>query len=102
LDQVHAPDLAQTRVPGARARVLARAGRTKEARQLLAHLPPQSPARAEVFAVLGDHDAAFNSLFRALDQRDSWPMFIKSDPVFDGMRHDPRWADALRRMNLGD
>ena len=96
------PDVTRTPVPGARARILARAGRAKEARQLLAQLPPQSPARAEVLAALGDHDAAFNSLFRALDQRDSWPLFIKSDPVFEGMHRDARWADLLRRMNLGE
>lgn len=102
LDQIELADSGATTVLGARARVLARAGRTKEARQLLAHLPPQSPSRAEVLATLGDYDAAFASLYRALDQRDSWLLFIKSEPVFDGMHHDPRWADVLRRMNLGE
>ena len=103
LDQIEAlAGSAATPLAGARARILARAGRTKEARRLLAQVPPQSPVRAEVFAALGDHDAAFMSLFRALDQRDSWPLFIKSDPIFDGLHHDPRWADVLRRMNLGE
>jgi len=101
LNQIEPPDSGAMIVPGPRARVLARAGRTKEARQLLAHLPPQSPARAEVLATLGDYDAAFTSLYRALDQRDSWLLFIKNEPAFDGMHHDPRWADVLRRMNLG-
>jgi len=55
-----------------------------------------------VLATLGDHDAAFASLYRALDQRDSWLLFIKKEPVFDGMHDDPRWADVLRRMNLGE
>jgi TolB-like protein/Tfp pilus assembly protein PilF len=87
---------------GARARILARAGRAQEARRLLAQVPPQSSARAEVLAALGDHDAAFVSLFLALNQRDSWPLFIKSDPIFEGLHHDPRWADLLRRMNLLD
>jgi len=86
----------------ARARILARAGRTNEARKLLADVPPQSPRRAEVFAALGENDAAFASLFRALDQRDSWLLFIKSDPIFDGLHRDPRWAAALRRMNLSE
>jgi hypothetical protein len=53
-----------------------------------------------VFAALGDQDAAFVSLFRALDERDSWPLFIKTDPIFEGLHHDPRWADLLARMNL--
>jgi hypothetical protein len=85
-----------------RARIFARSGRREEARQLLAQLSPDHPARAEVLAALGDHDAAFTSLFRALDQRDSWPLFIKSELVFDGMRNDPRWTEVLRRMRLAD
>ena len=93
---------ASTSPAEARARILAQAGRVKEARQLLAQVPLQSPVRAEVLAALGDRDAAFVSLFRALDERDSWLLFIKSDPIFEGLHHDPRWADLLRRMNLGD
>jgi TolB-like protein/Tfp pilus assembly protein PilF len=89
-----------TPLAGARARILARAGRLDEARQLLAQVPEDSPVRAEVFAALGDRDAAFMSLFRALDRRDSWLLFIKSDPIFDGLHGDPRWVAVLRRMNL--
>ena len=94
--------LPATQFTAARARILAGAGRTTEARQLLSHVPPQGPQLAEVFAALGDHDAAFTSLFRALDQRDSWLLFIKGDPIFDGLHRDPRWAAVLRRMNLGE
>jgi hypothetical protein len=28
-------------------------------------------------------------------------LFIKSDPTFEGLRRDPRWATVLRRLNLG-
>lgn len=94
--------LPATQFAMARAHIFARSGRTKEARQLLARVPPQSPQRAEVFAALGDHDAAFASLFRSLDERDSWLLFIKSDPIFEGLHRDPRWAAVLRRMNLGE
>jgi tetratricopeptide (TPR) repeat protein len=93
--------LPATRFAVTRARILAHAGRTSEARKLLVDAP-QSPQRAEVFAALGENDAAFASLFRALDQRDSWLLFIKSDPIFDGLHRDPRWAAALRRMNLSE
>jgi TolB-like protein/Tfp pilus assembly protein PilF len=96
------PEPPPTPVAGARARVLALAGRPQEARRLLDQVPPDSPVRAEVFAALGDREAAFTSLFRALEQRDSWLLFIKSDPIFDRLHHDPRWADVLRRMNLAD
>lgn len=103
LDSIKVPNVREpTPISGVRARVLAQAGRMEEARQLLALLPPQGAARAEVLASLGDHDGAFSSLFRALDQRDSWLMFIKSDPVFDKMHDDPRWIAVLRRMNLAD
>jgi hypothetical protein len=27
---------------------------------------------------------------------------IKSDPIFDALHHDPRWAVVLRRMNLDE
>ena len=94
--------LPATRFAVTRARILAHAGRTSEARKLLADVPPQSPQRAEVFAALGENDAAFASLFRALDHRDSWLLFIKGDPIFDGLHRDPRWAAALRRMNLSE
>jgi TolB-like protein/tetratricopeptide (TPR) repeat protein len=100
MDALAAP--APERLAGTRARILARAGRTKEARQLLAHVPAVSPRRAEILVALGDNDAAFASLFRALDQRDSWLLFIKSDPLFDSLRDDPRWPVVLQRMNLGD
>jgi TolB-like protein/Tfp pilus assembly protein PilF len=103
LDRIDArAEPASTPLAGARARILARAGRTDEARRLLDQVPEDSPVRAEVFAALGDRDAAFMSLFRALDRRDSWLLFIKSDPLFDPMHHEPRWADVLRRMNLGE
>lgn len=83
-----------------RARVLARAGQTADARRLLARLPADAPQRAEVLAALGDRDAAFSSLTRAIEGRESWLPFIKSDPVFDGLHGDARWIAVLQRMNL--
>jgi hypothetical protein len=83
-----------------RARILARAGRKSEARRLLAEVPPGAPDRVEVLAALGDDDAAFKWLFRALDERESWPLYIKSDPIFESLHRDPRWTSVLRRMNL--
>jgi TolB-like protein/Tfp pilus assembly protein PilF len=83
-----------------RARILARAGRASEARRILAQVPPETPERAEVLAALGDRDGAVASLFRALDERESWLLFIKTDPIFEGLHTDPRWTAVLRRMNL--
>lgn len=103
LDRMRAvSDSPPWRFAEARARILAQAGRTNEARKLLAEVPRQIPQRAAVFAALGENDAAFASLLRSLDQRDSWLLFIKSDPTFDALHRDPRWATVLQRMNLGE
>ncbi len=88
------------RASAIRARILARAGRATEARQLLAHVRPDAPLRVEVLAALADRDAAFASLFQALENREAWPLFIKSDPAFESLHGDPRWTAVLRRMNL--
>lgn len=88
------------RASAIRARILARAGRTTEARELLARVRPEAPLRAEVLAALADRDGAFASLFRALENREAWPLFIKSDPAFESLHGDPRWTAVLRQMNL--
>lgn len=79
------------------ARVYARMGRVSEARQMLKRLGDRS---AGVYAGLGDKDAAFRLLFKSVDERIDWPIFIKADPLFDSLHSDPRWAELLRRMNL--
>ena len=83
-----------------RARVLARAGRTAAARHVLRQLPAGTPQRAPVLAALGERDAALDSLIQALDHRESWLPFIKSDPIFEGLHEEPRWSAVLRRMHL--
>jgi hypothetical protein len=73
-------------------------GRTHEARALLKRTP--APAQAAVHVALGDHDAAFALMTRAIDAREEWLLFIKADPDFDGLREDPRWSGLLERMRL--
>jgi adenylate cyclase len=55
---------------------------------------------AEVYAALGDKDTAFRLLFKTVEERSDWDIFIKADPVFDNIRSDPRWKELLRRMNF--
>jgi hypothetical protein len=55
---------------------------------------------ADVYVALGDKDAAFRLLFKSVDERITWPIFIKADPRFDSLHSDPRWKELLRRMNL--
>jgi TolB-like protein/Tfp pilus assembly protein PilF len=80
------------------ARTYALMGRTHEARALLKRTP--APAQAAVHVALGDHDAAFALMTRAIDAREEWLLFIKADPDFDGLREDPRWSGLLERMRL--
>jgi len=79
------------------ARVYARMGRRSEARQMLKRLGDRS---ADVYTALGDKDAAFRLLFKSVDERISWPIFIKADPLFESLHSDPRWTELLRRMNF--
>jgi tetratricopeptide (TPR) repeat protein len=79
------------------ARVYAHMGRVREARQMHKRLGDRS---ADVYVALGDKDAAFRLLFKSVDERISWPIFIKADPLFDSLHSDPRWKELLRRMNL--
>jgi hypothetical protein len=79
------------------ARVYARMGRVNESRQMLKSLGDGS---AQVYAALGDKDTAFRLLFKTVEERSDWDIFIKADPVFDNIRSDPRWKELLRRMNF--
>jgi len=84
------------------ARTYARMGRAREARELLASLESRDGvSAAAVHAALGDHDAAFAALFRAVEVRDGGFLFIKSEPALKSLHADPRWAGLLQRMRLG-
>jgi DNA-binding winged helix-turn-helix (wHTH) protein/Tfp pilus assembly protein PilF len=86
---------------------LAAAGRTHEARRVLADLQAQgeqtyvsSLSVAAVHAALGDSDAAFRSLERALDERAPGLVFLGVEPGWAPLRGDPRFAAVLRRLGL--
>jgi hypothetical protein len=78
-------------------RVYAHMGRVSESKQVHKRLGEQS---ADVYAALGDKDAAFRLLFKSVDERINWPIFIKTDPRLDSLHADPRWKELLGRMNL--
>jgi tetratricopeptide (TPR) repeat protein len=79
------------------ARVYVHMGRVSEARQMLKRLGDRS---ADVYAALGEKDAAFRLLFKGVDERTIFPLYIKADPLFDSLHSDPRWKELLGRMNL--
>lgn len=87
----------------------AHAGNRAEARRILADLSAASRTRyvtpvafAMLHAALGENDAAFSWLDRAFAERSDFMVWLKASPLFDDLRGDPRFADALRRMRFPD
>jgi TolB-like protein len=77
------------------------------ARDLLARLRAMShstyvPASsiAHIQLGLGEVDAFFESMNRAIDERDHMVMAMKTYPFLDSIRNDPRYITLLERMNL--
>jgi len=85
----------------------AASGKKDEARALLERLDDMererfvpSFYRAMIHMGLGDHALAFECLDRAIDERESWMVTIKTNPFFDGVRSDPRFAVLLKKAGL--
>jgi TolB-like protein/Tfp pilus assembly protein PilF len=55
---------------------------------------------AEVYAFRGESGKSFEWLYRGYKQRDAGLPDIKIDPLFNNLRHDPRYAELLKRMRL--
>jgi tetratricopeptide (TPR) repeat protein len=83
------------------ARTYAAAGRPAEARAVLAKLPQgweeTVPASA---AALGDRDATFRLIDRAIERRHQPILWAKVDPRLRMVRDDPRFLLALRRIGV--
>jgi serine/threonine-protein kinase len=84
-----------------------RAGRRREASQVLDELRQRSPRQyvspmlgALIAIGMGDHDQAFDWLEKAYADRAQMLSEIKAEPAFDPLRQDPRFAELLRRMNF--
>ena len=87
--------------------VYALAGKTAEARAMLAELQQMSRRRyvapcgvAVVYAGLGRKDEAFEWLAKALKVRDNTLVLIEVDPRFDALRSDARFAQLIKGAGL--
>ena len=87
--------------------VLARCGRTAEARRLLADLEALRRTRyvsadgiAAIYGALGQMDRAFEELERAVRERAFTLVWARVRPMHAPLRSDPRWAELMRRAGL--
>ncbi|MEK6320674.1 MAG: protein kinase [Acidobacteriota bacterium] len=83
------------------------AGRTDDARSILDRLnglakeiyvSPYSLARVHIGLI--ELDEAFECLDRAYQERHGILTYLMVEPLFDGIRSDPRFMDLLRRMDV--
>jgi predicted Zn-dependent protease len=82
-------------------------GRAKEARGILNELETQSRQRrvssvylAKVYAGLGDKERALALLQHAYAERSDHVLRLGIDPIYDGLRSDPRFIEMLRGIGL--
>ena len=86
---------------------LAAGGRKAEAREVLDALATRATTQyvpsfgqALIHVGLGETDRAFDYLERAYDERSSWLVSLKVEPLLDPIRSDPRFTDLMRRVGL--
>jgi hypothetical protein len=79
--------------------------RRAESDQVLAELTTKFQKKspyviATVYGYRGEADPAFQWLDRALSERDATLTSIKSDPLFQKIKADPRYATLLQKARL--
>ena len=82
-------------------------GKPEQARQCLAELQEMakdhyvsSASFAIIHASLGELDQAFEWMEKAFQESAPIIRGLKTDPLFDNLRPDPRFADLMRRVGL--
>jgi len=88
-------------------RLYARMGNRAEAQKMLDKLQEISKRRyfstywtALVYVGLGDKEQALRNLEKAFEDRYFLMIWINSDPLFDSLRSDQRFADLVRHVGL--
>jgi TolB-like protein/DNA-binding winged helix-turn-helix (wHTH) protein/Flp pilus assembly protein TadD len=56
--------------------------------------------RARYLALLGKNPETVRSLHEAAIQRSAWMVYLRIEPVFDGLRSRPEFADLVRQVNI--
>ncbi len=57
-------------------------------------------AFAVFYTDLSQKDKAFEWLEKAYREHESWLFFLKTDPQFESLRSDPRFADLVKRIGI--
>jgi tetratricopeptide (TPR) repeat protein len=90
------------------AHAYARCGQSEQAVGILEELKKVPEGRyqastmiARVYLGLGEVDQAFEWLWKGLEERSFWNVFLRVDPVYDPIRSDPRFQDLLESAGLG-
>lgn len=94
-----------TETLAALAMAYAAAGKKKPAQQILARLQQLAGKRyvlpynvAKIHAAGADRDKAFEWLERAYEGGNPDLIELNSEPIFDGLRGEPRFSDLMRRI----
>jgi tetratricopeptide (TPR) repeat protein len=65
---------------------------------------PDSPCRGveigRIYVLSGDNDKALENLNRSLNESCFFLPMMRTDPLFDPLRGDPRFKDMLKKVNL--
>jgi serine/threonine protein kinase/Tfp pilus assembly protein PilF len=56
--------------------------------------------KALIYAGLGEKDQAFEYLYKAYDERESWMVSLKVAPYMDTLRSDPRYEALIKKMGF--
>jgi tetratricopeptide (TPR) repeat protein len=92
---------------GLLARAYGSAGRRAEARDIVSELQTRQRAGyvppapfVHAYIGLGDRENAFAALERAYRERSNIVQFLKTHPLYDSLRDDPRFTQLLHRVGL--